>query len=300
MTNDNKQPGYILKKHIVKFLTFWIFPEILRKYAARRLRWRLGIGAQPETLAEHLNYQRHIKQARKEAATKNIFAYRIVSLGSDCFSRTIPTLWGVKPRKRQGEPGCPFDLSTNFLSGIVRNIEEDFANYFNTLHFNGRFWEIARSNTVFSHENDCGPNDENTIRKRFSGRIDNFRRALADVRPALFVHHFIRGLNDATPDETAKLLNRLWQLLNDKRCGLPFRLLVVDHCNYIPAAELIPQICLFAPDYLPDDYLWNYPEFEFSAAGLRFETEFIEISQKLINQMKTDKKSVPEPAVSAD
>ena len=34
MTNDNKQPGYILKKHIVKFLTFWIFPEILRKYAA--------------------------------------------------------------------------------------------------------------------------------------------------------------------------------------------------------------------------------------------------------------------------
>lgn len=70
MTNDNKQPGYILKKHIVKFLTFWIFPEILRKYAARRLRWRLGIGAQPETLAERLNYQRHIKQARKEAATK--------------------------------------------------------------------------------------------------------------------------------------------------------------------------------------------------------------------------------------
>ena len=287
MTNDNKQPGYILKKHIVKFLTFWIFPEILRKYAARRLRWRLGIGAQPETLAEHLNYQRHI-------------AYRIVSLGSDCFSRTIPTLWGVKPRKRQGEPGCPFDLSTNFLSGIVRNIEEDFANYFNTLHFNGRFWEIARSNTVFSHENDCGPNDENTVRKRFSGRIDNFRRALADVRPALFVHHFIRGLNDATPDETARLLNRLWQLLNDKRCGLPFRLLVVDHCNYIPAAELIPQICLFAPDYLPETYVWNYPEYRMSAAGLRFETEFIEISQKLINQMKTDKKSVPEPAVSAD
>lgn len=272
MTNDNKQPGYTLKKHIVKFLTFWIFPEILRKYAARRLRWHFGIGAKPETLAERLNYQRHIKRARKEAATKNIFAYRIVSLGSDCFSRTIPTLWGVKPRKKQGEPGCPFDLSTNFLSGIVRNIEEDFANYFNTLHFNGRFWEIARSNTVFSHENDCGPNDEDTVRKRFSGRIDNFRRALADVRPVLFVHHFIRGLNDAAPDETAKLLNRLWLLLNDKRRGLPFRLLIVDHCNYIPAAELIPQICLFAPDYLPDDYLWNYPEFEFSAAGLRFET----------------------------
>ena len=81
MTNDNKQPGYILKKHIVKFLTFWIFPEILRKYAARRLRWRLGIGAQPETLAERLNYQRHIKQARKEAATKKHLRL------SDCFSR---------------------------------------------------------------------------------------------------------------------------------------------------------------------------------------------------------------------
>ena len=116
----------------------------------------------------------------------------------------------------------------------------------------------------------------------------------------MFVHHFIRGLNDAAPDETAKLLNRLWLLLNDKRRGLPFRLLIVDHCNYIPAAELIPQICLFAPDYLPDDYLWNYPEYRMSAAGLRFETEFIEISQKLINQMKTDKKSAPEPTVPAD
>lgn len=101
MTNDNKQPGYTLKKHIVKFLTFWIFPEILRKYAARRLRWHFGIGTKPETLAERLNYQRHIKRARKEAATKNIFAYRIVSLGSDCFSRTIPTLWGIKPRKNK-------------------------------------------------------------------------------------------------------------------------------------------------------------------------------------------------------
>lgn len=30
-----------------------------------------------------------------------------------------------------------------------------------------------------------------------------------------------------------------------------------------------------------------------SAAGLRFETEFIEISQKLINQMKTDKNQSP-------
>lgn len=289
MINEYKQkPGYTLKKHIVKFLTFWIFPEILRKYAARRLRWHFGIGAKPETLAERLNYQRQISQAQQKNAAENIFAYRIVSLGSDCFSRTIPTLWGIKPRKKQGETGCPFDLSTNFLSGIIRNIDEDFANYFNTLHFDGRFWAIARSNTVFSHENDCGPNDEDTVRKRFSGRIDNFRNALADPRPVLFIHHFIRSLNDVSPDETPKLLNWLWVSLNDKRCGRPFRLLIVDHYNYIPAAKLMPQICLFAPTYLPDNYLWNYPEFEFSASGLRFETEFIKICQKLIAQMKME------------
>lgn len=70
MTNDNKQPGYTLKKHIVKFLTFWIFPEILRKYAARRLRWHFGIGAKPETLAERLNYQRHIKRHAKKPQQK--------------------------------------------------------------------------------------------------------------------------------------------------------------------------------------------------------------------------------------
>ena len=78
MTNDNKQPGYTLKKHIVKFLTFWIFPEILRKYAARRLRWHFGIGAKPETLAERLNYQRHIKRASRNKKHLRL---------SDCFSR---------------------------------------------------------------------------------------------------------------------------------------------------------------------------------------------------------------------
>lgn len=113
----------ILKKHLVKILTFWIFPSVLRHQTKRRLRHLLGMGPAPETLWEKHVFEKRRQQFLDAQHEKNIYGYKIVSLGCDCFSRTIPTLWGIKPRKKQGEKGCPFDLSDNPLPAVVKYLE---------------------------------------------------------------------------------------------------------------------------------------------------------------------------------
>lgn len=286
MSATQSQKYNLLKKHFIKLLTFWIFPRLIRRYFARRLRYYFGIGAKPEMLSEYLSYNKAIKQSLKKHAGQNLFSYRIISLGSDCFSRTVPTLWGIKPRKAQGEVSYPFDLSTNVLSGIVKNLDEDFAHYFDTLCFNGRFWELPGSQTVFSHEYDCAKQDEKRIRERFIRRINNLRQAFKDEKPTLFIQHFVKGLNDCSPTQTAELYNRLYQTLSERRRKRPFKLLIVDYYRYIPATQLHPEMVLLAPDYLPDNYVWNYPEFKFRQSGLKFEKEFIGIIAELVAEMK--------------
>lgn len=51
----------ILKKHLVKILTFWIFPSVLRHQTKRRLRHLLGMGPAPETLCE-----KHVFEKRRQ------------------------------------------------------------------------------------------------------------------------------------------------------------------------------------------------------------------------------------------
>ena len=101
------------KKTLIKFLVFWIFPAQLRRQAKRRLKYWFGLASEPETLWERYTADKTRKQFIDAHKNDDIFAYKIVSLGCNCFPRTIPTLWGLKPRKKQGEKGCPFDLSDN-------------------------------------------------------------------------------------------------------------------------------------------------------------------------------------------
>lgn len=142
----------ILKKHLVKILTFWIFPSVLRHQTKRRLRHLLGMGPAPETLWEKHVFEKRRQQFLAAQHEKNIYGYKIVSLGCDCFSRTIPTLWGIKPRKKQGEKGCPFDLSDNPLPAVVKYLENDFKGYFNSLAYNKQlksWWlQMMKSFTV--------------------------------------------------------------------------------------------------------------------------------------------------------
>ena len=282
--------SYKIRKHIVKILTFWIFIPPLRKQIQRNLRYWFGIDLKPESFAERHRYLQAQRKSLQHFAHTDLFSYHIVSLGCDCFCRTIPTLWGLKPRKNQGELGYPFDLSNNALPGILKNLREDFSEYFTNMYFNGKHWYLPQSDSLFCHEDDCGQNDDDKIRERFTRRIKNFQNVIGHDVPILFINRYCPASN-LTKEKAVDLYNELFEILLKKRKNKPFKLLIIDYQRQLPQKNLNSEIYILAPDYLPETYVWNYPEYRMSAAGLRFETEFIEISQKLINQMKTDKKS---------
>lgn len=292
--------SYKIRKHIVKILTFWIFIPPLRKQIQRNLRYWFGIDLKPESFAERHRYQQAQKKSQQHFAQTDLFSYRIVSLGCDCLCRTIPTQWGIKPRKNQGEVGYPFDLSNNPLLGVMKNLREDFAQYFTEMYFDGNYWRLPQSKSCFCHEDDCGANDADKIRERFSRRIANFRSVFQLDVPVLFINHYYPYDEHLSSQEITEQYNQMYEILKNRRQGKPFKLMLIDYSGLLPKQTINPEVEIFIPEYLPHTYVWNYPEYRMSANGLRFETEFIEISQKLINQMKTDKKSAPEPTVPDD
>jgi len=280
----------ILKKHLVKILTFWIFPSVLRHQTKRRLRHLLGMGPAPETLWEKHVFEKRRQQFLAAQHEKNIYGYKIVSLGYDCFSRTIPTLWGIKPRKKQGEKGCPFDLSDNPLPAVVKYLENDFKGYFNSLAYNKQLksWWLADDEIVYCHEDDCTETSRSIVTERFAGRINNLRQILyQDTRPALFISHFNPMLAPADINETEQLYNRMYKTLQTARGKRGFRLMIVDTSGKLSAAtNLLPEIKLFSCPWLPQPYVWHQPECRYKKTGLKFEQLFIGEVIKILAEMQ--------------
>ena len=61
--------------------------------------------------------------------------YEIVSLGINCLPRTILTRGGIKPRKKDGELSCPFDLVAHPTEVILKCLQTNFEGYFDDLFF---------------------------------------------------------------------------------------------------------------------------------------------------------------------
>lgn len=280
----------ILKKHLVKILTFWIFPSVLRHQTKRRLRHLLGMGPAPETLWEKHVFEKRRQQFLAAQHEKNIYDYKIVSLGCDCFSRTIPTLWGIKPRKKQGEKGCPFDLSDNPLPAVVKYLENDFKGYFNSLAYNKQLksWWLADDEIVYCHEDDCTETSRSIVTKRFADRINNLRQILyQDTKPALFISHFNPMLASADINETEQLYNRMYKTLQTARGKRGFRLIIVDTSGKLSAAaNLLPEIKLLSCPWLPQPYVWHQPECRYKKTGLKFEQLFIGEVIKILAEMQ--------------
>ncbi len=66
-----------LKKSLIKFLIFWIFPAQLRRQAKRWLKYWFGLAAKPETLWERYIADQTRKQFIAANQNNDIFAYKM-------------------------------------------------------------------------------------------------------------------------------------------------------------------------------------------------------------------------------
>lgn len=274
------------QKRLIKALTFWIAPKFLKKQAVCRLQYLLGLSPlKPATLCEQYAYLRAKRQFISRNRNLDIFTCRIVSLGNSCLSRTLPTQWGLKPRKNQGEPSYPFDLSVNTLPAVVKYLSNDFSGYFDDLYFDSavKVWKNRTDGTIYNHDLDCSAADKAKFMARFELRINNLRHILEqDSKPAIFISHY--NINTPTAaDETYRLYDKLYRTLAAKRQNRAFKLLIVDLSGTLNAARLPPEVILCAYPHLPPSYVWYTDEHRRTKAGLSFE---LNLAQTLLNLIK--------------
>jgi hypothetical protein len=130
---------------------------------------RLGFSVTPEDLAEI-----DAGEARALALVSDTFAMMreqarerrqnlvdfdgvdLISIGQDCFARSVMTRWGMKKFAALGEKSGPFDLSVHQMDVAARLIETDFAGYMDPaqLYYNEKMnYCMHRSaRTHFNHE----------------------------------------------------------------------------------------------------------------------------------------------------
>lgn len=119
----------------------------------------------------------------------------VVSLGFDCFGRTIPTRWGLKRPRCLGEPTGPFDLAVH-MPGIVSTlITQDFEGYLDpeSLHFDQKLNYCVNRKMQIGFNHECGEhfalNGFEELIRVYSRRIESFRKMISTANPLLLIAH---------------------------------------------------------------------------------------------------------------
>lgn len=132
--------------------------------------------------------------------------YTIISLGTNCFTRTLLTKSFIKPSKNQGEKSMPFDLvrSISCLDRTLDLLESDFNGYFDNLEeldvlseeneyrCECTRFEHPEGKVMFANDylesdyiHDGGLTRDEFI-KRYTDRINNFREAIRSNKHIFF------------------------------------------------------------------------------------------------------------------
>lgn len=120
-----------------------------------------------------------------------------VSLGEDCFSRTVATQWGLKKCARLGELSHPFDLALHPLPVIVKLLESDFAGYPDQANLvydeKSGFCRNTTNNVSYNHERgmEFAENGFELLLGKYRKRIENFRACLKGGGKFVFLVHLI-------------------------------------------------------------------------------------------------------------
>ncbi|MBR1908841.1 hypothetical protein IJ818_07895 [bacterium] len=102
--------------------------------------------------------------------------YKIIPMGTYCFSRLVTTFNKFKPSKIQGEKSCPFDfVKINDFEVILNLLEGNFNGFYDDIHhhidkYKGETYLSAKLCADFCHDGELSQSD---FVKRYDARIQN-------------------------------------------------------------------------------------------------------------------------------
>lgn len=112
--------------------------------------------------------------------------YKIISLGTYCFSRVITTVNKLKPRRCKGEKTCPFDLASfSDFNSIINLVDTNFLNFYNDLDKDEqKRWCNKNIGVIFPHDNELS---KEQFIERYNKRIENLYGYFKDENTHKFI-----------------------------------------------------------------------------------------------------------------
>lgn len=210
-----------------------------------------------------LLFQKIIKQIKNRY--KNT-PYTIVSLGPNCYPRTVLTRTGLIKRKSCGRLTMPFDFAFIHNAKFVTDfLENDFANFFEDLHYSDFCNSFDSSNKInFSHEGYLSKDKKNELIKIYNKRIECLRREFSKNNPILF----LQILKDEEVGEDCKrTFSALKKLCNSRK----FAYVVIDLKDLVQPQKIPFEIYLTKMHLPKEDTDIFSVEFYNSEEGKYFE-----------------------------
>ena len=235
-----------------------------------------------------------VRNTRTRLANRESLAnydYKLVSLGTDCLSRTIPTRWGLKPPKSLGERTHPFDLAVHPYEAVCEVLDRDFEDYLDVkwLGMNNLNYVFHKKLKVhFNHEKGetFSANDYSYFIEQYQRRINNLREDVAS-HPILYLLHLT----------ASRVPCRLYEILARKSTH-DFTLLAISTANEpfdeTATADALPGLILEHIPYPYPGYVWHVPVHYASPAGQAFDRRIVAAVRRAIVERFPLRK--PEPA----
>ncbi|EQB03927.1 DUF1796 family putative cysteine peptidase [Sphingobium sp. HDIP04] len=219
----------------------------------------------------HFDNMERTVEARREHLTR--YAHiKFVSLGFDCFPRTLLTRWGFKPPAKLGEASHPFDLAVHPANAVAHVLASDFAPYFDgSLRFDAALNHPVHDGLAIDLNHEIGEqfaaNDFADLKARYERRAENFRSLARSPAPAVFLHH----TDTAASEDIGRLFGQVRAMRGDRPTALVC-LYTPPFGEDAPRLQLADDVHVITQAYPFAKYIWHNPRHTFSLRGVAFET----------------------------
>jgi hypothetical protein len=270
-----------LRKHLLSTVVTPMIRDRYTSSAADLCELSALRGRIEEQTARIFDFVERCARVREQnRAAMALFEYKIVSLGLDCFSRTLPTRWGLKPPKSLGERTHPFDLSIHRYDAVREMVDTSFTGYLDPRHLalNDRPNVIhTRLNIDFNHEK-----GEAFAAEDFASFIELYRRRIENFLSDTRENHCLFVLHRRHEQPPLRLYDSLCRQMPHEH----WHLLVVNTAQQPFARNqsvAIPDRLHLAHIPFPyTGYVWHDAQHFTTAEGERFEAQVVKRIRELI------------------